>query len=186
MGKIIIVAGILAGGKTTFSLKLSQKLKIPCFNKDLMKIELGKAMEVNNREESIKLSRATAHLLLHITEIMMKTGSPFIIEGNFKDTEKTKLIELLETYCYRPLTFLFTGNTDVMHRRFLEREHSPERHSVHKMYGLLDNVLEFEQLIKPLLEFNAGGKIVRIDTGDFSKINFDDYIKEGALLINEG
>ena len=61
--KIIIVAGILAGGKTTFSQRLSKELGIPCLNKDLIKIELNKNIEINNREDSIKLSITTANIM---------------------------------------------------------------------------------------------------------------------------
>ena len=64
--KLIIVIGILAGGKTTFSIELSQQINIPCFNKDLIKIELNKNIEINNRDDSKKLSAATINIMMHI------------------------------------------------------------------------------------------------------------------------
>jgi adenylate kinase family enzyme len=45
--KLIIIAGYVAGGKTTFSLKLSKELSIPCFNKDLIKIDTTDFEKVN-------------------------------------------------------------------------------------------------------------------------------------------
>jgi hypothetical protein len=41
----------------------------------------------------------------------------------------------------------------------------------------LDEYSVFEESIKPLGEFNIGEKIIKIDTTDFEKVNFANYIK---------
>jgi broad-specificity NMP kinase len=95
--KLIIITGYVAGGKTTFSLKLSKELNIPCFNKDLIKIEMGKNFSVNNREDSKHLSVATFNIMMHILENFMKVGQPLIIESNFGYTNGDAIKELLKS-----------------------------------------------------------------------------------------
>jgi dephospho-CoA kinase len=181
--KLIIITGYVAGGKTTFSLKLSKELNIPCFNKDLIKIELGKKIDVNNREDSKLLSETSFNIMMYILENFMKVGQPLIIESNFGYTNGANIKELLGKYNYQSLTYLFTGDLKIIHKRFVERDKSPERDKVNRINGLLDEYSVFESSIKPLGEFNIGDKIIKIDTTDFSKINFDKYIKESYDFI---
>jgi len=183
--KIIIVAGYLAGGKTIFSQKLSEKIKIPCFNKDLMKIELGKNIEVNNREDSKRLSIATYNIMMHIMENFMKAGKPLIIESNFDNYSSKIIKQYLEKYGYKPLTYLLLGDLKILHKRFIERENSSERDNVNKIFGLLNDFLVFEKSVEPLKDFNVGGEIIRIDTSYFNKVNFDKYIEDAYNFINK-
>jgi deoxyadenosine/deoxycytidine kinase len=181
--KLIIVAGILAGGKTTFSQTLSMKLRIPCFNKDLIKVELGKNIEINNRDDSKRLSVTTFNVMMHIVENFMKARRALIIEGNFGYTNGEHIKQLLEKYNYKSLTCLFYGDIKILHNRFMDRDNSPERDKANRINGLLDEYSEFELAIKPFVEFNIGGKIIKIDTSDFAKVNFNEYIKEGYEFI---
>ena len=183
--KLIIVAGILAGGKTTFSQKLSKELKIPCLNKDLIKTVLNKNIEISNREDSIKLSITTTNIMWHIIEICMQVCKPIIIEANFNNTSEKQIKELLKKYNYESLTFLFVGDSKTLHKRFIERDNSQERDNANKINGLLNDFSKWETSIKPLIDFNIGRKIIKIDTTEFSKVNFDDYIKEGFEFLYE-
>jgi predicted nucleotidyltransferase len=94
--KVILVAGCVAAGKTTFALKLSKELNIPCFNKDLIKIELGKEIPVKTREESLMLSRATFNIMIYILENFMMTGKPLILESNFGHNNGEIIRQLLK------------------------------------------------------------------------------------------
>jgi adenylate kinase family enzyme len=181
--KLIIITGYVAAGKTTFSLQLSEKLNLPCFNKDLMKIELGKNIEINNREDSKRLSVTTFNIMMHILESFMKVEQPLIIESNFGYTNGEHIKQLLEKYNYQALTYLFMGDLKILHKRFVERDESPERDKINRINGLLDEYCVFESAIKPLGEFNIGNKIIKIDTTDFSKIKFDTYFEEAYNFI---
>ena len=72
----------------------------------------------------------------------------------------------LKKYNYKALTFLFIGNLEILHKRFLERDNSPERGKANKINGLLDEFSIFKTSVKPLTEFNIGDKLVKIDTSD--------------------
>ena len=183
--KIIIVAGILAGGKTAFSQRLSKELGIPCFNKDLIKIELNKNIEISNREDSVKLSITTANIMWFISEAFMKVGKPLIIEANFNNVSELRIKELLEKYNYKSLTYLFIGDLRILHKRFIERDNSNERDKANRINGLLNDFSIWESSVKPFIEFSIGGKMIKVDTTDFLKVNFEKHIKQGLKFINE-
>lgn len=186
MSKIILVAGYVAGGKTTFSLRLSQSLNIPVFNKDKIKSVLGDYIKINNRKESKNLSRATFGIMAHIAENLMKTEIPFILESNFIDSEAAILKDLISKYNYKALSYVFVGDLHIIHKRFIERDNSPEREVSNRIYGLLDDYSVFEESIMPLGKFNIGDKIVKVNTTTFENVDFESYIKEAYEFINDG
>jgi adenylate kinase family enzyme len=184
-GKIIILTGYCATGKTTFSQKLSKQFNILCFNKDFIKAVLGKNLDIDTLEEKSRLSVSTFNILAHIMEIFMEQNKPIIIESNFKLSEGEIIRKLLEKYKYQSLTFLLVGDIKILHKRFLERDNSPERDKENRSEGTLDDYDKFKNAIKPLGEFNTGDKIIKIDTSDFSKVNYDKYIEEVKIFLDK-
>jgi dephospho-CoA kinase len=181
--KIIIITGYVAAGKTTFSQQLSVDLGIPCINKDYIAVELGKTIEKNNRDDGKRISATAINMLMFIIEILMKNNLPLIIEGNLKHPNEETLKALLKKYDYGSLTYVFTGDLKILHKRFIERDNSPERDRLNKINGLLDDFTVFEQTIKSLGDFSVGDQIIKIDTTDFSKIDFKYYAKIGYSFI---
>ena len=57
MKKLILIGGVLAGGKSTFSHIIGEKFCIPVVNKDRLKEILGDNIPTKNREENKKLSK---------------------------------------------------------------------------------------------------------------------------------
>lgn len=189
--KIIIVAGYLAAGKTTFSLRLSKELGLPVFCKDLLKIALSRSLPVNNRDESKRLSAATFDAMAFITERFMETGRPLIIEANFVMTanhnglrEGDCLKALTVRYGYQILTYVFHGDIDILCERFNEREKRPERGDANRAESLYD-CGQFAQTVIPLGDFDIGGQVIRIDTTDFKTINFDRHIETARKFLGE-
>ena len=179
-GKIIIIAGYCATGKTTYSQKLSNELNIPCFNKDYIKTILGLNLEINSREDSSRLSVTAYNLCLFFMETLMKKDISLIIESNFKKSEEEKILQLLKRYKYESLTYLFIGDMKIIHERFVRRENLPEREIANRSFGLFDDFDKFNSAIKPLGDFNVGDKIIKIDTSYFQK-----YIEEAKeFMVN--
>lgn len=184
--KIIIVTGFLAAGKTAFSLRLSEALNIPCLNKDIVKGVIGREVVMHDREESKLFSRVTFDLMMHFAESLMRCGYAVIIEGNFgTGTNRDEIIKLIEKYHYVPLTYLFTGDMRILHERFVKRDETDERDNANKIGGLLDDYEDFAAAVKPLGEFNVGGRILRVDGSDFSRIDYDGIIHEAAAFLAE-
>ena len=187
--KIIIVEGYLASGKSTFALKLSESLKIPYFIKDTFKIALCENISVNDRNESSRFSAVTFDAMMYAIERLFEVGYPVIIEGNFvpegvKRIDESKIIRgIINKYSYKSLVFKFSGDTKILHRRFIERERLPERGQVNKM-GFEPSYTEFDAWCHNLDKFDVGGKVIKIDTTDCSKVNFERYIEVARLFID--
>ena len=187
--KIIIVEGYLASGKSTFALKLSESLTIPYFIKDTFKIALCENISVNDRNESSRFSAVTFDAMMYAIERLFEVGYPVIIEGNFvpegvKRIDESKIIRgIINKYSCKSLVFKFSGDTKILHRRFIERERLPERGQVNKM-EFEPSYTEFDAWCHNLDKFDVGGKVIKIDTTDFSKVNFERYIEVARLFID--
>lgn len=180
--KIIIVEGYLASGKSTFALELSKQINVPYLIKDTFKITLCKNIEVSDRNESSRFSTVTFDAMMYVVERMFETGCSIIIEGNFvpsgvkKVDEAGVIRQLIDQYGYDTLTFKFTGDTKVLHRRFVEREGTAERGKVNKIDSEV-TYDEFNTWCHDLDNFDVGGKVVEVDTSDFDLVDFDSYIE---------
>ena len=98
--KIIVIEGYLASGKSTFAVQLSKTLTIPYLIKDTFKIALCSSLSIADRYESSRFSAVTFDAMMYVTERLMETGYPFIIEGNFapagiKKTDESSVIKTL-------------------------------------------------------------------------------------------
>lgn len=180
--KVIVIEGYLAAGKSTFALRLSKSLNIPYLTKDTFKIALCKNIPVTNRTESSVFSTVTFDGMMYVVERLLETSAPIIIEGNFvpagvkKVDEASVIKRLINKYNYTPLDFKFVGDTHVLHQRFLKREKTAERGEVNK-FGIDVPYDTFNQWCHNLDSFDIGGETVRIDTTNFSSVNFITYIK---------
>jgi predicted kinase len=182
--KLIIIAGLPASGKTTFALTLSNILGIPFFNLDSIKNAVGKVIEINNWEDSVRLGKSSFFVLMYILENMMKVNKPLIIENSFIKDHEEVIKYLLEKFEYETLTFIFECNLKIIHKRFIEREYSSERDMGNKVFGLWDDFQIFEHDMRPFGNFNLGDKIINIVTNDFTNINFDKYIEIAKDFIS--
>lgn len=186
--KIIIVEGYLASGKSTFALHLSKAAGVPCFIKDTFKIALCKSIDVADRAENSRFSTVAFDAMMYVTERMMESGYPFILEGNFvpagvkKADESMVIKQFIHKYGYAALTFKFRGNTRVLHQRFVEREKSPDRGKVNTL-GFEPSYEDFDGWCHNLDNFHAGGEMVTVDTTDFSAVDFESYSALGKEFI---
>lgn len=187
--KIIIVEGYLASGKSTFARRLSEAIGVPYLIKDTFKSALCKNIEIANRSESSKFSVVTFDGMMYVVERLMEMEYPVIIEGNFAPSGVKKIDEagvikrLIETYEYQSLTYKFKGNTKILHKRFVEREDSAERGQANKL-GFEVQYEDFDRWCHKLDPFDVGGEVVEIDTTEFRKVDFVEYIDMAKRFIN--
>lgn len=187
--KIIIIAGYLASGKSTFALQLSKKMSIPYFVKDTFKSAICTSIPITNREDGRRFSAATFDAIAYVSERLMETGYPFIIEGNFvmggymKANEGDVIKSLIDKYGYESLTYIFWGDPRVMCDRFNEREKLPERGQANQTFSEL-TYEDCEKWLPPLGEFNAGGRIIKVDTTDFDKVDYEELFTVAHDFIN--
>jgi len=167
---------------------MSKELNIPYFVKDTLKSAICTSIPIESRDESKRFSVATFDAILYITERLMETGYPFIIEGNFetgvgyKINEAHLLKTLIEKYDYQSLTFVLHGDTRKLYERFYDREKQPERGQANQIHSEL-SYEDFDNWIKPLGDFAVGAKTIKIDTTDFKLVDFESHIKISHSFI---
>ena len=196
MNKVIVIAGYLAAGKSTFATKLSSAINVPYLIKDSFKTAICENVSILNREDSRRFSAITFDAMMYVTERLIETGNPVIIEGNFKpygirkvgeesvtDGEAGVIKSLINRYNCESLTYLFTGDTKILYKRFIEREKSPQR-GANKLFEDI-TFDEFNDYCVSLGKFDVGGNIIKIDSTDFSKIDFNEYIDKACLFIKK-
>lgn len=187
--KIIIVEGYLASGKSTFALQLSKHINVPYLIKDTFKTALCESITIANRDESSTFSAVTFDAMMYVTERMFETGRPVIIEGNFvpagvkKVDEAGVIRQLIDNYGYDSLTFKFVGNTQILYKRFIEREETLERGQANKI-GSVVSYDVFDGWCHNLDSFDVGGKIVRVDTTDFDSVDFEGYFEAARQFMS--
>jgi predicted kinase len=187
--KIIIIEGYLASGKSTFAIRLSRAMNVPYLVKDTFKTALCTNVPINSREESSLFSAVTFNAMMYVAERLIETGYPVIIEGNFvtagiKKADEAGVIKaLIDKYGYQSLTYKFTGNTQILHKRFIEREKLPERGEANTMFTNV-HYSDFDRFCHNLDGFIFGGRIIEIDTTDFENVDFENHIKTARSFIN--
>lgn len=168
---------------------MSKQINVPYLIKDTFKIALCENITVTDRKENSRFSTVTFDAMMYVVERMLETGSPIIIEGNFVPAGVKKVDEagvirrLIDQYGYDSLTFKFTGNTQVLHKRFVEREETAARGHVNKI-GSEVLYEDFNQWCHNLDSFDIGGKVVEVDTSDFDLVNFDSYYELAWQFIS--
>lgn len=181
----ILIAGMPASGKSRFAQWLSDRRGIPWFSKDAYKEALFDTVGFRSREEKVALGEAAAHILWDTARRQMQVGSPFILENNFEDGCKETVRELLEFYHCPVVTVLFDGDTEILYRRFLMRDQSPERHRGHVVntrYPETERApyvpLSLDAFASGMEQrgfrrFSVGGAVVRVDTTNFYEVEYD-------------
>ena len=175
---IIIITGELAAGKTNYGKKISRVREIPFFSKDEIKEILYDSFSYTNLdyEAKRKLGASSYSIFYYIMEEQLKVGKSLIVESNFVKESVPIIKNLLNKYNYKSITIRFEGDLHILHKRFLKREYSTERHIGLVANGLFDDFKNFEQAATKSKEFKISNNEILVDTTDFSKINFDEII----------
>lgn len=166
MSKLLLIMGDLAAGKSTFANILSGRYNISMFGKDSIKEVLGVTIGFSNREENLKLSKATMELMMFLLSEFAKLNKPLILESNFHTGELERLHEMAKENGYEVLTVVLRGDVDTLYQRYLNRMKNENRHPVH-----LSTTLDVYEDFKGYLEHSRKEEIV----GDWVEIKADDF-----------
>lgn len=189
MSYLILITGLPATGKTSFAEYLSKNMKIPMVSKDVIKEHLYDTIGFKNRAEKVTLGVAAMDIMYHFAKMHLEVGQPLILENNFEDVSKPGLEILIDKYKCKTITIRFCTDINVLIKRFLVRDRSPERHRGHVVntqYPEIEGAptLSMEaQAINPeqflnaveqrgMLNFSIGGEEIVVDTTDFSKVSY--------------
>lgn len=141
MNKLILISGSLAAGKSTLAKSLGDVLSFIVINKDELKEIECDVFDYQNREDNLKLSKASMANMIHFFERTAKAGADIILEANFRTQEVCEIAEIAENYCYKTCLIMLTGSDDLLYKRFLNRV--PTRHKAHLSIGLQEDYEKF-------------------------------------------
>lgn len=170
MSKVILITGDLASGKSTFSQKLSDKMKTLCINKDNLKELLGDNFGFKNREENLLLSKCTFDIFKYVLEKAILSQTDIIFESNFRNTELEYINNIASKYGLDLITIVFKADINILHKRFINRINNENRHIVHKAVDF-SNFDDFKKQIENDRIRNYPGNILIYDTTDFTKLD---------------
>ena len=175
MNKLVLVMGDLAAGKSTFADILSQRYGVSVFHKDTIKEVLGDTVGFANREENLKLSKATMELMMFLFAEFAKLNKPLILESNFHTGELERLHEMAAKWNYEVLILVLRADAEILHKRYLNRMQNEDRHPVH-----LSTTLDVWEDFKGYLDYTrkelVEGNIIEINANEFS------YQTDGILF----
>ena len=167
MGKLLLITGDLATGKSTFAGSLSRRHNISVFYKDRFKETLGETIGFSNREENLKLSMASAALMRMIFEEFCKLNKNLILESNFRQAELEALHKMAGEHGYDVLTVELRADLELLHSRFLYRLHHENRHPVHASGGF-EKFENFSAYVLGQRDMQIPGRTIAVCADDFS------------------
>jgi predicted kinase len=185
MPLVVLVNGISATGKTTVARELASRLRLPLFAKDAVKERLFDTVGYSDREWAHRLSGATHAVLNYVMEEELRCGRGFIVEANFNPSFDAKKFSrwqalygasLVQVLCY--------AEGEVVFERFRRRVESGERHPGHCDGGSVEAWRGYLMAGKcaPLA---VEGRVIEVDTTDFSALDYDTLAQEIAGLSRE-
>lgn len=175
--KLLLITGDIAAGKSTFANILSKRYDTNVFFKDSIKEVLGDTIGFANREENKKLSNASIELMIFMFSEFAKLGKGLILEANFHKAELERLHEIAGANGYDVLTLALFGDTEVLHRRYLNRMTNENRHPVH-LSTTIDRFEDFKRCSEYLTSIEIPGQVIRINATDFSYQSNEEILAE--------
>ena len=169
-GRIILIGGYCAAGKSMFARRLSRELNIPCFEMDTIDETICDGFGPESGVYKMESENVAYDIILHIAERFMQTGKPVILESVFGLKRINEIKKMFEKYNYECLLFVFKGDPEVMFERYVERDKNGERHWIHHPghKGWFINEMPKEKLE----EAEIGQKII-VDTTSFEKVDYE-------------
>jgi len=128
---IIVLAGMPASGKSTTAKAIAGAFGLPIIAKDTLKESLFDVLGFENYGQKRKLDHAANALLVSITESMIQSNTPVILDNNFDKISAEALDRLCRESDCHCITVMFDGDTEAFYQRYVERDRLHKRHLGH-------------------------------------------------------
>ncbi len=131
---LIILAGMPATGKTTLSKKLAAAFGMPILEKDEIKEEMYKIQGYRGLEDRALGDVVANAILLKCAKNILQSGTSLLLVNNFDPTMEGQVQELLDCTGCRCVMVFLDGDPDVLHARYVHRDATHSRHTVHELW----------------------------------------------------
>lgn len=197
MSCMILVCGIPASGKSYLACQLSSILGIPMLSKDAIKERLFDTVGFRSREEKVALGVGAMEIMYYAAGQVLSRGVQVILENNFEAASVPGVKALIKRCKCRTVTVELTGEAEVLYRRFLSRDSSPERHRGHVVNTCYPEVpgqagehrpISLEQFVEGFTKrgmagFDIGGPRIVVDTTDIDKVDCAAVAEQVRTLV---
>lgn len=110
--------------------------------------------------------------------MLMRTNQIFIFESNFVNPAGDNFQPMVEKYGYKVINVLFDGDVEVIHKRFMERDVTSERHPGLASKGFFNDLEVFKNAAQACKNFKYGDVLITVDATDFSKVSYENLVDE--------
>ncbi len=178
MGKLILIGGSLATGKTTLAGFLEEQVGIKRISMDELKEAFFDLAGYKNRDWSKCIGSLAWPVFKEFIEMYVQRGEDVIAEATFLWPDDSEWIEsLVDRHGVDVRQLWMTTDPLVARKRFIERSQSQERHPGHcdeleHVLGEFDERF-FKQTFEPLA---ISGKTKIVDTTDFNSVDHDSIL----------
>jgi len=182
---IIIVTGRPAAGKSTLAKWLSQELKFPVVSKDSIREELFDRLGWKDRTWAQLLGKASVDMMFYFAQAELQVGHSLIMDNAFyPPISNPKFQALKDQYHAESIQIVCDSDRETLFQRFKSRAESGSRHPGHGDHDVL------EELYANLGDnssriLDIGGPIIKVDTTDFTKVNYQEICAEVKSLLGK-
>lgn len=193
---IIVLAGMPASGKSTTAAAIANEFHLPIIAKDKLKESLFDVLGFENYAQKRKLDHAANAALLTVTENMIESGTPVILDNNFDKISAEALDALCRRSGCRCITVMFGGDTDAFYERYVERDRLHKRHLGHILQEryppLPGDALDYEMtreefdekfVKRGMTNFHCAGERIDVDATDPETIDKQALIEQLRTMI---
>jgi len=193
---IIVLAGMPASGKSTAAAAISEVFGLPVIAKDRLKEVLFDVIGFENYAQKRLHDHAANALVISVTESMIRSGTPVILDNNFDKPSAEALDRLCRSTGCPVVTLMFGGDPDAFYRRYVERDRLRLRHLGHKLqdhypphegddldYDMTRDEFEEKFVKRGMMDFRCTGARIEIDATCPEKIDMPALIEQIRALI---
>lgn len=196
---LLLLAGYPGTGKSYLCEQILEKWSACIVSQDEIKEALWDDVGFDDELGKEATTQQSRELYYQCIEKKMQEGINIISDYPFSDKQKPIFEKWAKQYGYQVLTIRLIADLDILFERQKQRDLSVKRHLGHMMThyhkgdiledrSKADLLLDYDEFINRCTVRGYGefqlGKLIEVDVSDFSKVGYEDILKEVIQYVN--